>query len=152
MPPKQVMTKQPAAMKRPAASSTPKPCLKRPAAGQALFTEPEKKFSTTKKFLQNVWRKLGPEDQEAIKASMAPPRNRMASMCSGSGMAELIHHCLAKSIGKQSRLLFSCECVPFKQVLLHQVHEVVGSPDACCFKEFAELSSGVGNCAAHDIP
>lgn len=65
-------------------------------------------------------------------------------------MAEIVHDFVFSSVGECTNLLYSCECVPWKQQHLQAtVHENAEGKSACLFTDMALLSSGYGECVVH---
>ena len=143
------------------------PCRKRPASDASGHVEPGARKAratgrgldsngphgktTVFKYLTKAWAKLTTSERDAVFARFASSSyNSIGSMCSGSGMAELVHHVLASAVGSSTVLKFSCEQVPFKQEVLKTVHAAVGCGDACIYQDFASMHTGVGKCAAHN--
>ncbi len=101
-------------------------------------------------FLEKSIAKLEKTQRAALQKNITRATSTLASMCSGSGMAELVHHALFEYIGKQSNLFFSCEKVEWKQKHLREtVHRLVGHSDACVFADFAEINQPLSECAVH---
>jgi hypothetical protein len=65
-------------------------------------------------FLDKAWEKLSAEEKERALLNINAQTTSLATMCSGSGMAELAHHCLMTSVGKSTALKHACEMIPFK--------------------------------------
>ena len=86
--------------------------------------------------------------KKTLQQNITAATSTIGTMCSGSGMAEVVHDMVLRSLGKQTGLRYSCECVPFKRQYLHTVvHKAAQS--ACCFADMMELSSGFGTRAVH---
>ena len=99
-------------------------------------------------FLTKVFQKLSHSQKQALEQNITEVTSTVASMCSGSGMAELTHHALLQSLGIRSRLLFSCEVVAWKQKHLETIHTIVGSP-GCVFQDFQDINQTMAPCAVH---
>ena len=106
------------------------------------------KNTKLREFLAKAFQKLSNSQKQALEQNITEVTSSVASMYSGSGMAELTHHALLQSIGIRSRLLFSCESVAWKQKHLETIHTIVGSP-ACVFQDFQDISKTTAPCAVH---
>ncbi len=154
-------------MKRPAAADSGEPLTKMPAAaalkipvkapkpikGSGVKVNSDTQFSGTLlgRFLLAAWGKLSPALQKAVAANLVDKKTTsLASMCSGSGTAEMVHHCFTTFLGKTTDLKFSCESVPWKRAHLGNVlDDVLDCRKACLFREFGELDRGMAVCDAH---
>ena len=75
----------------------------------------------------------------------------LLSSCSGSGMTEVVHDMLFRSLGGTPYLSHSCEMIGFKREhLMQTVHTAVQAERACCSHEFGELSRGMALCVVHN--
>ena len=126
-------------------------------------------------FLQQAWEKLSPEKRcrchwNLTKGShftgdsadsLRPSLPTLATMCSGSGMAELAHRILTESLGAKEVLLHSCEKEKFKKRhLLEYVVPIMERPHfkdndmlkkfGCLFPEFTCLAGTHTKCERHD--
>lgn len=73
-----------------------------------------------------------------------------ATMCSGSGMAEVVHHCLMSFLGQKTIVSLACESNPWKRKHLRQtVHPLVGARDTCTFHLYGDLVHGSATCCTH---
>ena len=121
-------------------------------------------------FLQEAWSKLTVEERRSCRLNVTKSTHAMgehvsrdagsrlpiATMCSGSGMAELAHRILTEALGHRELFLHSCEKERFKKKhLLKTVHPLLTRPGpaeeqhGCLFAEFADLAAGQAFCEKH---
>ena len=104
-------------------------------------------------YMQAAWSKSTHAQKITIKENLKANEATFTSMCSGTGMAEVVFHALHELVEpKALSVHHSCEIVPFKQGFLSCiVHPALQVSDSCVFKDIQELSLGSGSCAAHDM-
>ena len=84
------------------------------------------------------------------RSAITASTSSLSTSCSGSGMAEVAHDLLFRSLGGTPYLCHSCEMIGFKREhLMRTVHTALQAEHACCFQEFGELSSGTAKCSVH---
>ena len=109
-------------------------------------------------FVELAWERLTSEEKRKIKKNVltrvyGPPSGPgVATMCSGSGMAELAHRCLCEALGCDDAVLFSCEKEKWKKKFLQDLVFPVLSHDSdhgCLFSDMASLSQKLVHCDVH---
>ena len=150
--------------RRAAADAAPAAPLKRPAAAAAaagagktaeadgpLYKHALYQGSALQEYLQHAWKKLGKQERGTIRSNLRNYDSTLATMCSGTGMGEIVFHAINALVEKQEAHLFhACEIVPFKQKhLMNVVAPALNSTRSCLFKDFADLPSGAGTCVVH---
>ena len=121
------------------------------AEDQELDTDTIYKGTVIQEYLQFAWGKLSEEEKRRARSVVMPSTSSLATSCSGSGMAELVHDLLFRSFGGAPELKSPCEMVGFKrQHLMQTVHTALKAENACCLKELGDLSSGVAACSVHE--
>lgn len=103
--------------------------------------------------MEHIVSKLDLQQMFFLRKHLRQPM-RIASACSGSGVAELAHRALMKFGGGESVLDFSCESDKGKQrFLLGVVHARSSSSKSrsspCCFEDIGSLCQGAAACCAH---
>ena len=84
------------------------------------------------------------------RSAITASTSSLSTSCSGSGMAEVAHDLLFRSLGGTPYLCHSCEIIGFKREhLMRTVHTALQAEDAYCVQEFGELSSGTAKCSVH---
>ncbi|CAE7413547.1 unnamed protein product [Symbiodinium sp. CCMP2592] len=134
----------------------------------ALFAQTE-----VWKFLQLAWGKLSQQQRQDCLLNLTkhthfrgeagdtwrPSGPSIGTMCSGSGMAELVHRVLTEALQTREVLVHSCEKEKYKKGhLLQYVAPIMeqGNPDpavsqrhGCVFTEFASLAGTSAYCDRH---
>ena len=149
--------------KRPAADNTDdrniaEPLANKPRSGTRVTTPTNQtkiKNSTCfgKKYLKHILSKCTKKMLAAFNSRTRRPK-RLATACSGSGMAELAHQIIMEHAKQPALLDFSCENDKAKQRYLSAVvhpHFDPGTTNTspCCFDTINELGSGVAKCCTH---
>ena len=109
-------------------------------------------------FVEHAWDKLTCDEKRNVKEALltrayGPASGPgLATMCSGSGMAELAHRCLCQALDCNDAVLFSCEKEKWKKKFLQEVVFPVLSHDAehgCLFSDMACLKKKLAACEVH---
>ena len=117
------------------------------------------KGSVMRDFVEHAWEQLSGSEKGKIKENLltrvyGPASGPgLATMCSGSGMAELAHTCLCEALGCDDAVLFSCEKEKWKKKFLQEVVFPVLSHDAehgCLFSDMAGLKKKLAACDVHE--
>ena len=69
------------------------------AEDQELDTDTVYKGTVIQEYLQFAWGKLSEEEKRRARSAVMPSTSSLATSCSGSGMAELVHDLLFLSLG-----------------------------------------------------
>ena len=144
------------ARKRPAAADAAPAAVKRrraAATADALELQEDTIYKGTvlEKYVQHAWSTLSEDAREKICQNMEEWPGTVASMCSGTGMAEIVFHAVRTLTGSgHAEIIHSCEMVAFKQKhLMNCVAPALGSCESCIFNDFGELPQGAGACVVH---
>ena len=110
--------------------------------------------SVLRRFLDAAWSTLSTSDCNRIRNYVHDPEvQSLGTLCSGSGMAEIAHHCLLSSLGVEPRCLHACENVAWKQKhLLQNVAPRLCGPGAdtpCLYADITGTPAGITRCEAH---
>ena len=118
---------------------------------EQLVTDNIYKGTVMQEYLMGVWTKLSEQEQRMARSAVTASTSSLSTSCSGSGMTEVVHDMLFRSLGGTPYLSHSCEMIGFKREhLMQTVHTAVQAERACCFHEFGELSRGMALCVVHN--
>ena len=118
---------------------------------EQLVTDNIYKGTVMQEYLIWAWTKLSEQEQRMARSAVMDSTSSLSTSCSGSGMTEVAHDMLIRSLGGTPYLSHSCEMIGFKREhLMQTVHTAVQAERACCFHEFGELSRGMARCAVHN--
>ena len=118
---------------------------------EQLVTDNMYKGIVMQEYLLCDWTKLSEQEQRMARSAVTASTSSLSTSCSGSGMTEVVHDMLFRSLGGAPYLSHSCEMIGFKREhLMQTVHTAVQAERACCFHEFGELSRGMALCAVHN--
>ena len=118
---------------------------------EQLVTDNMYKGTVMQEYLICVWTKLSEQEQRMARSAVTASTSSLSTSCSGSGMTEVVHDMLFRSLGGTPYLSHACEMIGFKREhLMQTVHTAVQAERACCFHEFGELSRGMALCAVHN--
>lgn len=101
------------------------------------------------------FKKLSNVQVEALVAKLKDLQPRLSSACSGSGVAEIVHHAILARAGLHARVDFACEKHKAKRTFLKTIMERKLCKDLACeempclFEDVMELNTGRATCAMH---
>ena len=111
------------------------------------------KGTVMQQYLLFAWAKLSEQEKCMARSAITASTSSLSTSCSGSGMAEVAHDMLFRSLGGTPYLSHACEMIGFKREhLMQTVHAALQAEHVCCFKEFGELSTGTAMCSVHKQP
>lgn len=129
-------------------------CLELVSCQESTF-----KGSMMREFVEHAWARLTSEEKKNMKENLltrvyGPPSGPgVATMCSGSGMAELAHRCLCEALGCDDSVLFSCEKEKWKNKFLQDLVFPVLSHEeehGCLFSDMVSLNKKQAHCHVHE--
>ena len=132
--------------------------LKRPAAAQKRPAASEKTLRVSKRqasdeFAEVIVRRyikcLPAELATNLKKNLQDGNARLASACSGSGLAEAYHAILHKEFEADAVVLFTCEKARAKRTFIECIVSPQMKHKGCSFEDMLELPSGTGRCCVH---
>ena len=126
--------------KRPASNVTKAASLREDATDSVLM-----------KIMKRMLRKQKAADRAAFQSNLTK-RLSMASACTGSGMAEVVHISAHEIYGLEAHSDFACEKVGFKQEFYRKVVEprmVQAAAGTCHFDDIEQLGLDMSACITH---
>ena len=100
-------------------------------------------------FSSHIAAPLTDEDITRVKSHLKKAQT-LASVCTGSGMAELAHKKTMAFAKQATRVDFTCESNTAKQRFLQKTIHPSTSSQPCLFSDLTRLGSGCGKCIVHD--
>ncbi len=89
------------------------------------------------------------KDQKATIAEHYQQDFVMSSPCSGTAMAECVHHLVSREVGGDSNAAFSCEKAKSKRDFIQQVVHPMMDAGGCLFEDLMDLAKRVAKCSIH---
>ena len=108
-------------------------------------------------FVKHIFKVLQGMGKDKTLGKNVPKPVRLATACSGSGVAEMAHRSLMQHLGHPTLLDYSCENDARKQrFIVSVVHPFTstspsgsGGGSPCCFDDICYLAQGMASCCVH---